>query len=253
VLESGKDYLAESRLTALAEEEGFASLAELLAELRGAPWNALQRKVVEAMTTNETTFFRGARPFEWLRRTVFPDLIARRADRRRLDIWCAGCSSGQEPYSVAMLLREDFPALARWRVRFLATDISRRVLERARAGRYSHLEVSRGLPPAFLAAYFREDGDEWEIREDIRALVEFREMNLAGPWTLGGEMDLVLMRNVLIYFDHDTRREILARLRRVLSPGGYLMLGTAEGTDPLDDGFERVESVRAALYRPRLP
>ena len=251
VLDEGKEYLAESRLTAVAREEGCASLQELVARLRAERWNGLHRKVVEAMTTNETSFFRDARCFEALRGRVLPDLVAERADRRRLAIWCAGCASGQEAYSVAMLLREQFPRLSQWHVTLLATDLSRHVLERARAGRYKSLEVSRGLPESLLAKYFRRQGAEWEIVEELRAAVEFRELNLAEPWDIGGEMDLVLMRNVLIYLDADTRRKVFDRLLRVLGPHGYLVLGTAEAAMRIPDALERVDVARAALYRPR--
>jgi chemotaxis protein methyltransferase CheR len=251
VLEKGKEYLAESRLTAVAREEGCGSLQELVARLRAERWNGLHRKVVEAMTTNETSFFRDLRCFDALRKRVLPDLIAERADRRRLAIWCAGCASGQEAYSVAMLLREHFPGLAQWEVTLFATDLSRHVLERARAGRYKSLEVSRGLPEALLAKYFRRQGAEWQIAEELRAAVEFRELNLAEPWPIAGEMDLVLMRNVLIYLDADTRRKVFERLLRVLSPSGYLVLGTAEAAIRTHEAFERVEVGRAALYRPR--
>jgi chemotaxis protein methyltransferase CheR len=251
VLEKGKEYLAESRLTAVAREERCASLQELVNRLRAERWNGLHRKVVEAMTTNETSFFRDVRCFEALRKRVLPDLIAERADRRRLAIWCAGCASGQEVYSVAMLLREHFPGLSQWHVSLLATDLSRHVLERARTGRYRALEVGRGLPDALLAKYFRRQGADWEIVEELRTAVEFRELNLAEPWPVLGEMDLVLMRNVLIYLDADTRRKVFDRLVRVLGPRGYLVLGTAEAAIRTHEALERVEVGRAALYRPR--
>jgi len=251
VLEPGKEYLAESRLLAVARREGLGSLAELVARLRGERWNPLHRKVVEAMTTNETSFFRDAHPFDALRRRILPEVLERRAAERVLRIWSAASSSGQEAYSIAMLLREEAAALRGWQVGILGTDLSAEMVARARAGRFSQLEVNRGLPATFLARYFRRRGMEWEIDEAVRGMVEFREMNLADAWPVLPEMDVVFMRNVLIYFDLDTKRAVLARVRRVLRPGGYLFLGGAETTINLDDGFERVVLDQAPAYRPR--
>jgi chemotaxis protein methyltransferase CheR len=251
VLEDGKAYLAESRLVPVARREGFGSVAELIARIRDERFGPLHRKVVEAMATNETSFFRDVHPFDALRTAVLPDVLARRAAERTFHVWCAAASTGQEPYSVAMLLREHFPQLAGWTVRLLATDLSTDVLGRARAGRFTQLEVNRGLPAAHLVRYFERQGPHWVLGEEVRRMVEFRELNLAEPWPVLPPMDVVLLRNVLIYFDLDTKREILAKLRRVLRPDGWLFLGGAETTLNVDDAFERVQVGRASAYRVR--
>jgi len=251
VLEDGKQYLVDNRLSVLARREGLASTQEVLAVLRAAPDGPMQRKVVEAMATTETLFFRDGKPYDALRNTILPELQSRRVAERRLTFWSCACSSGQEPYSVAMLVREHFPSLATWDLRMYASDISTEMLARSRAGRYSQLEASRGLPPVFLMKYFDRAGADWQIRSELRAMIEFRELNLAGPWCAMPTMDLIMLRNVLIYFDLETKRSVLAKVRRVLRPGGYLMLGTAETTVNLDDGFELVRSDGAAYYRLR--
>jgi len=248
LIEPGKEYLAECRLGALAQEEGCASVADLIARLRTPGSTALRRRVVEAMTTQETTFFRDVHPFEALRTVVLPQLVATRAASRELTIWCAACSTGQEPYSVAMLVREHFPSLLQWRLRILATDFSRAALERAAEGRYSAVEVSRGLSPDLLAKYFQRRGAEWRVRPDVRRMVEFAPINLGGPWKGVGPADVVLMRNVLIYFDVPTKRAILERVRAVVRPGGWLFLGAAETTLQVES-WERVQLGKAAGYR----
>jgi chemotaxis protein methyltransferase CheR len=250
VLEEQKAYLFEARLAPLARREGFDSLEALVRHLRGARADGLHRKVVESMTTNETSFFRDVHPFEALRQAVLPELLRRRAAERRLRVWCAACATGQEPYSVALLLREHFPELAGWDVRVLATDLSEEVLGRARLGRYSQAEVNRGLPARLLVKYFAKEGLEWQLREEVRRQVEFRQLNLAGPWT-GVPQDVVLLRNVLIYFDVADKRQVLARVRRVLRPDGALFLGGAETTLNLDGDFERAPFARACWYRVR--
>lgn len=251
VLEDGKQYLVHNRLSLLARREGLASAQEVIDRLLASPDGALQRKVVEAMTTTETLFFRDGKPYEALRKTILPELLRLRATERKLQIWSGACSSGQEPYSVGMLVREYFPALATWDVRLIATDISTEMLARSRAGRYSQLEVNRGLPRELLAKYFDKVEAEWQIRGDLRRMVEFRELNLAGSWSAVPPVDLILMRNVLIYFDVETKRRVLSKIRRVLRPGGILMLGTAETTMNLDDGFELLRSDGTSYYRLR--
>ena len=251
VLEDGKQYLVDNRLSQLARREGLASAQDVIDRLRAAPAGPLQRKVIEAMTTTETLFFRDAKPYEALRNAILPELVRMRGGERRLQIWSSACSSGQEPYSLGMLMREHFPALAAWNVRVLATDISTEMLARSRVGRYSQLEVGRGLPSSYLAKYFDKAGCDWQIRDDVRKMVEFRELNLAGPWAAMVPTDLVMLRNVLIYFDVATKRQILARIRKTLRPGGYLMLGTAETTMNLDDGFELQRSDGTTYYRVR--
>jgi chemotaxis protein methyltransferase CheR len=251
VLEEGKQYLVANRLSLLAKREGLGSAQEVIDRLRAAPGGPLQRKVVEAMTTTETLFFRDRKPYEALHHTIIPELIKLRAPERKLQIWSCACSSGQEPYSIAMLMREHFPALVSWSVRMIATDLSTEMLARARAGVYSQFEVKRGLPVALLAKYFDQTGLEWRIHHELRQMIEFRELNLAAPWTAMPAVDLIMLRNVLIDFDIDTKRQILGRIRKVLRPGGFLLLGTAETTMNLDDGFELVRSDGTSYYRSR--
>jgi chemotaxis protein methyltransferase CheR len=250
VLEPGKEYLVEARLGPLAGQLELGSVSELVGRLRAGPDGGLTARVVEAMVTTETLFFRDGQPFETLRKEVVPELVRRRAAERRLDVWCAACSTGQEPYSLALLLREHFPELGGWRVNVLATDLSAEVLGRARAGRYTQLEVNRGLPAALLVKYFRQHGREWELSEDVRRTVDFRELNLAGPWPVLPQMDLVFLRNVMIYFDVDTKKTILGQVARLVRPDGYLLLGTAETTHGLCDSFRRVEGLRGGFYQP---
>lgn len=249
VLEHGKEYLVEARLTPLAGREGFGSLEALIAHLRANHFNGTHRKVVEAMTTNETTFFRDLNPFEMLKKVLLPALIEKRQAARSLTIWSAACSSGQEPYSIAMLMRENFPALASWDVRILATDISQEMLARTCAGRYNQMEINRGLPAALLVKYFERQGLEWQIKPDLRAMLEVRELNLAEPWTQLPPVDVIFIRNVLIYFDIEMKKLVLRKLRQVLRPGGYLFLGGAETTLNLDSAFTRVNYDKAICYQ----
>jgi chemotaxis protein methyltransferase CheR len=251
VLEEDKQYLVESRLLPLAQREGFDSIASMVAWLGAKKFDGLQRKVVEAMTTNETSFFRDFHPFEALRKSVLPQLVLRRAASKELTFWSAGCSSGQEPYSLAILLQESFPSLAGWNVKIIASELSAEMLARAREGRYSQLEVNRGLPATLLIKYFRQHGSDWQIREDLRRRVEFQIVNLADAWPLLPPMDVVLMRNVLIYFGLGTKKNILGRVRQLLKADGFLFLGGAETTFNVDEAFERVQFDRTICYRAR--
>lgn len=249
VLDGSKAYLAEARLLPVARQLGLGSIADLVARLRIERGRELQTKVVEAMTTNETSFFRDRTPFEALRLHVLPRLVTARAKLQALRIWSAGCSTGQEPYSIAMMLRDYFTRLDDWDVSILATDLSHDVLGRARAGRYSQLEVNRGMPAEMLIGHFDRDGIAYQLRDDVRRMVDFRQLNLADPWPDLPRMDVVFLRNVLIYFDVPVRRAILQRVRRVLAPDGFLFLGGAETTLNLDDSFERVAIDKAGCYR----
>ncbi len=251
VLDSGKEYIAESRLAYLVSEEGFGSVRDLIQQLRANSFSSLHRRVVNAMTNNETWFFRDLVPFQALQKVILPKLIADRASEKSLRIWSAACSSGQEPYSIVMLLRENFPELRNWNVRVLATDISHAVLEKARNGRYSQLEINRGLPASILTRYFMRDGVNWVVADEIRAAVEFKELNLAEAWPLMPPADIIFLRNVLIYFDIETKKQILGKVRRQLRPDGYMLMGGAETTLNLDDSFERVQFESTAYYRPR--
>lgn len=249
VLETGKEYLAEFRLGAVAKREGFPSLAALVAQLRANPHDRLCQTVIEAMTTNETSFFRDQHPFEALRHHILPRLMAHRAHDHRLNIWCAASSSGQEPYSIAIVLRELGLCAPRWDIRFLATDISREMVTRAREGRYSAMEVNRGLPAPMLAKYFRNSQGRYEVVDELRHMIEFEELNLSEAWPPFPAIDLVFVRNVLIYFDTDSKKQILARIRRRMSPLGCLFLGSAETTVTLDGEFHKHQHGKASWYQ----
>jgi chemotaxis protein methyltransferase CheR len=252
VLEDGKGYLVQARLDSLARRLGLETTSGLVAELRKAgPRDPLRGQIVEAMTTNETSFFRDIHPFDALRTVILPDLIARRAKQKTLRIWCGAASTGQEPYTLAMLLKEHFAApLAGWDVKIDATDLSGDVLERARTGRYAQIEVNRGLPVSYLVKYFTRDGSEWVLKDDVRKMVEYRAMNLVERWPTMAPPDLVMMRNVLIYFDLPTKQKILANVRRVLRPDGYLFLGGSETTMSIDPLYTRQEVGKSVCYRP---
>ncbi len=249
VLESGKQYLVETRLTPIVRQLNLASISDLVTQLRAQPSNGMHAQIVEAMVTTETSFFRDHHPFEAMRKHVLPELIRRRGAERSLSVWCAASSTGQEPYSLALLLRESFPELARWRVSLLATDLSRDVLAKAREGRYNQIEVNRGLPASVLVKYFQQHSTSWQLNEDVRGMVEFREMNLAQPWPMLPPMDLILLRNVMIYFDVETKKAILGRVGRILRPDGYLLLGGAETTFNIDDSYRRVEQLKTGFYQ----
>ncbi len=251
VLAPGKEYLVEARLTPLAAREGCRSIEELVSRIRSQPPTPLHRKVVEAMTTNETSFFRARTPFEALEKVVLPQLLASRANEKEkvLNFWCAAASSGQEPYSIAMVLRERFPQLRGWTVRFLATDISREMLDRCRNGIYNQLEINRGLPPALLAKYFKKQKGEWQIDESLRKSIEFREMNIAVPWPYLPAMDVIFLRNVLIYFDAETKKSILSRVKTLLKPDGFFFLGTSEILGLTEQGLRPIPFAHSGCYQ----
>jgi chemotaxis protein methyltransferase CheR len=249
VIDPGKEYLAETRLASLASQQGCSSLQEFLGKLRTQSFNGLHRKVLDAMTNNETWFFRDGNPFAALKELVIPELMKRREAERNISIWSAACSSGQEAYSIAMLIRENF-CFPGWKFSILGTDFCSTILERAKAGLYRQTEVNRGLPARLLTRYFVQQGLHWQLKPEILSMASFRYLNLAEPWgdTLPAA-DIVLLRNVLIYFDVETRKEILGRVRRVLRPGGLLFLGCAETTLNLDDAFQRVQTNNSVYYR----
>lgn len=249
-LDAQREYLMEARLSTVAQREGFGSVSELLARVRAGGSSQLQWKVVEAMTTNETSFFRDVKPFEALRQVIIPYLIKARQAERKLTIWCAACSSGQEPYTISMLLREHFPELQNWKVSILATDIATDMLEKSKNGRYTQLEVNRGLPANYLVKYFKKDGVDWQIDESIRKMVEVKRMNLSVAWPLMPPMDLVMLRNVMIYFPVETKKQILKNMRSVMRPDGHLFLGTAETTINLDASFVCESFKNVSYYRP---
>lgn len=252
VLDASKTYLIESRLAPVARQAGVGSATDLVGLLRRDRRSKLYDVVVDAMTTNETSFFRDASLWKGMEEHILPALVEQRRASKTLTFWSAACSSGQEPYSLAMLLLERFPQVMRdYNVRIIATDLSAEMLGKSASGRYSQLEVNRGLPAPFLVKHFRRDGTHWQISDQIRSLIEFRAVNLVQPWPFIPAIDVLFCRNVLIYFDLPKKREILARCRDVLRPDGYLLLGGSETTLNIDDRYERVVAGTATTYRPR--
>jgi chemotaxis protein methyltransferase CheR len=247
-LDSSKEYLIDARLVPLARRLKLVGVGDIILKLKQRD-AAVERDVVDAMTTNETSFFRDVSPFEALKKSVLPDLITRRSAERKLSIWCAASSTGQEPYTIAMLLKENFPQLASWNLSFIASDLSRDVLNRARAGKFSQLEVNRGLPATLLVKYFKKQGLEWEISPDLRKMIDFKEINLLEAWPSMPPLDLIFIRNVLIYFNQETKRQILQRIRLLMRPEAYLFLGVAEGTMNIDEQFERGKFERSGCFQ----
>ena len=249
VLDDNKVYLVKARLSSLCREQDFDDLASLVRALRANPNGKLSDQVVEAMTTNESSFFRDGHPFELLRTNVLPKVVEARASERKLDLWCAAASSGQEPYTIAMVLKETLPELSTWNVKILATDINEAVLEKAVSGVYSQLEINRGLPAAKLVKYFSRDGITWKVNDELRKMIDFRALNLIGNWPVMPQFDIIFIRNVLIYFDIETKKLIFERLRKLLRPNGFLFLGAAETTINIDDGFERLRAGKTSCYQ----
>jgi chemotaxis protein methyltransferase CheR len=249
VLSADKEYLVESRLLPVARKAGLAGLGELVHALSLGNDEALMTSVVEAMMTNESFFFRDKIPFDHFRSTIMPALVAARRDARALRIWCAAASTGQEPYSLAMCLKEMQRELAGWRIELLATDLSNEVLEKARKGLYSQFEVQRGLPIQMLIKHFTQIGELWQVGPDVRAMVKYRQLNLLSEFGQLGVFDVIFCRNVLIYFDQQTKIDVLNRLARNIASDGYLILGAAETVVGLADSFKVVPDKRG-LYAP---
>ena len=237
VLTRDKAYLLESRLLPVARKCSLKSVDELVAAVRARPSGDLARDVVEAMTTNESFFFRDIKPFDQFKSFVLPALMKSRAARRQIRIWSAACSSGQEPYTLAMLLAEEHAKLAGWTIDILATDLSTEILDKAQAGLYSQFEVQRGLPIQYLVKYFKQQGDRWQIDPGIRSRVRYRVFNLLDDPASLGSFDVIFCRNVLIYFDQPTKTTVLERLSRVVAPDGFLYLGGAETVLGISDKF----------------
>jgi chemotaxis protein methyltransferase CheR len=235
-LDGDKLYLLESRLLPIAREAGLIDLASLTKRLQAGD-RELAQSVIDAMTTNETFFFRDRIPFDKFRKVMLPRLLDARAADRRLRVWCAACSTGQEPYSLAMLLDEEARRLTGWSIEILATDLSHRAIEIARQGLYSQFEVQRGLPITLLLRYFQRAGDRWQVNEFLRSRVTFREFNLLSDFRPLGTFDAIFCRNVLLYFDVPTKRDILARLSKALAPDGFMLMGSAETVIGLSDAF----------------
>ena len=247
-LSADKQYLIESRLLPLSRKSGLAGIGELVQKMKGGSADIITQ-VVEAMTTNETFFFRDKVPFDHFRDSIMPEILQARASRKTLRIWCAAGSTGQEPYSLAMCLKEMGAALSGWRVEILATDLSQEVLEKSRAGIYSQFEVQRGLPIQMLVKHFKQTGELWQINADIRAMVQHRQLNLLHDFSQLGAFDVIFCRNVLIYFDQDTKINIFNRLAKATEPDGFLVLGAAETVVGLTDVFKPYPE-RRGLYRP---
>jgi len=248
VLSADKQYLVESRLTPLARKAGIASLGELVGKLK-ANNERLIVDVVEAMTTNESFFYRDKVPFDHFTQAIMPAMLAARAKEKRIRIWCAAASTGQEPYSLAMCLKEMKDKLAGWRVEILGTDLSTEVLDKAKAGIYSQFEVQRGLPIQMLVKYFTQNGDTWQISPEIRGMVQYKSLNLLQDFAHLGRFDIVFCRNVLIYFDQETKVGVLNRIVKMMEPDGFLVLGAAETVVGLTEAFKPMSDKRG-LYAP---
>jgi chemotaxis protein methyltransferase CheR len=247
VLSAEKQYLVESRLLPLVRKNGFNAVADLVASIKATPQSPLAAAAVEAMTTNESFFFRDKIPFEHFRSVIMPALIRSRSKEKRIRIWCNACSTGQEPYSLAILLDGMRQELMGWAVEIMATDISNEVLARAKAGVYSQFEVQRGLPIQMLVEHFTQVGEQWQISSELRARVKYRPFNLLHDFAGLGTFDVVFCRNVLIYFDQETKTRVLDRLLRVTARDGYLVLGAAETVVGLTDAFKPTREHRG-LY-----
>ena len=256
VLDPSRDYLFATRLTKLLRNQGMSHLEELVERLKLSKDQVLERSIAEAMTINETSFFRDSRPFELLRTDLLPKLIEARRHVRALRFWSAACSTGQEAYSIAMSLLEHFPMLAGWNIRIEGTDISGEVVERARAGRYHRIEINRGLPARFVVRYFDHAGEDWVLKEEVRRMCNFRQANLCGPrppfHRCDDRFDAILLRNVMLYFSQETRRALLTNIHRLLPPDGFLLLGSTE--QPADPSlWTAVLAGGTCHFRPRQP
>ncbi|NQV60186.1 MAG: protein-glutamate O-methyltransferase [Alphaproteobacteria bacterium] len=239
-----KTYLLESRLNPVAKKNNLANLDELVAQVRLKRSEPLLRDITEAMTTNESFFFRDAKPFETFENAILPKLLADRAAKKSLRIWSAACSTGQEAYSLAMILRDMAPKLAGWRIEIVGTDISQEVLEKAKVGIYSQFEVQRGLPVKFLMKYFAQANELWQIDSAIRAMVSYKELNLLKDLKSLGTFDIIFCRNVLIYFDQPTKTQVLAAMSGILAKDGCLFMGAAETVLGISDVFQPIPGQR---------
>jgi chemotaxis protein methyltransferase CheR len=249
VLAPGKEYLVEARLIPVARAVGAANVTEFLAELQRRPDPAKQRKIIDALTTNETSWFRDREPFSALTDVVLPELVKSRASARKVRLWSAASSSGQEAFSLAITLQEHLPP--GWNYEIMGTDISTEMVKRAETAEYSQVEVNRGLPAAQLVQYFERAGAHWRVTPALRRNVSFRLMNLTAPLPAMQPFDVIFLRNVLIYFDVAVKRTVLQNVARLLRPDGWLFLGAAETTIGIDDNYERVAAGRTSAYRVR--
>ncbi len=250
-LEKEKGYLVESRLAKVAERAGVGDLGRLVLLLKTKhPPEEVINDTLEAMTTNETFFFRDTAPFEALKEKVLPVLIAKKKSEKAIHIWSAACSTGQEAYSIALTLREAFPHLSDWNIRITGTDVAGKVVAKAKEGVFNQSEINRGISPPMLAKYFTRSDENWKLRDEIRNMVQFRTMNLKNDWPSMARMDIIFLRNVLIYMDNESRKTIFGRAHRLLQSHGFLFLGAAETTFNISDLFKRADWKGAGCFQP---
>ncbi|MEQ1866447.1 MAG: protein-glutamate O-methyltransferase CheR [Micropepsaceae bacterium] len=252
VIGPDKIYLLDSRLAPVARQLQLANIDAVVAKVKAGD-EAVCKAVTEAMTTNETFFYRDKTPFEQFEKLILPHMLQARAKDRRLRIWSAAASTGQESYSLAMILREKAAQMRDWKIDIFGTDLSNEALAKAKAGAYSQFEVQRGLPVTHLVKYFAKQGEQWCIKDDIRAMVKFQTGNLLDPFTGFGTFDVVFCRNVLIYFDEATKRDILGRIAQLMPPDGYLLLGAAETVVGISSSFAPIDQVRGVFSKQGAP
>jgi len=248
-LGENKEYLLEARLIPIAQAHGMNGIEDLALSLRSRLDRSLEQEVMEAMTTNESSFFRDRRPFDELKASILPDIIAERKMTQKLRIWCSACSNGQEPYSIIMVLREHFPELANWNIQITATDLCTKALKRAEEGVYSQFEVQRGLPVQLLMKYFDQNEQGWKIKEDKGVSIQWKHLNLLEDFKHLGMFDIVFCRNVLIYFEPDLKRNILDRVRDQMNSSGVLLLGAAETVLGISDHYSKLSGCQSAIYQ----
>ncbi len=252
-LTQDKCYLLDSRLTPIARKWNYANLEAMTVALRVMPSADLIKDVVEAMTTNETSFYRDSKPFDQFRDVVLPHLMKTRAATKKVRIWCAAASTGQEPYSLAMLIKEQGAKLAGWNFEIIATDIDTAVLETAKKAEYSQFEVQRGLPIQMLMKYFEQKADRWALKQEIKSMVQYKYFNLLDPMAILGKFDIIFCRNVLIYFDRDTKAKVLGNMATLLPDDGFVFLGGAETVLGITDAFKPMENTRGIYIKPNSP
>lgn len=247
-IDSDKQYLVVARLTPLLKEFELETFGQLSEQLRLTSRPEIHSRVIDALTINETFFFRDIHPFEALKKIILPQIIEKRRETKTLNIWCGAASSGQEPYSIAMLLMDLIPDLDHWKIQFIASDISVSMLKRAEEGMYNQFEINRGLPLPYLAKYFKKSGDHWQIKDEVRKLVQFKRINLVDPWFLPS-MDIIFLRNVLIYFEEDIKKLILQKMEKTLDDEGFFFLGSSETLLGLLHQFERVDISKVNCFK----
>ena len=248
-LGENKEYLLEARLIPIAQAHGMNGIEDLALSLRSRLDRSLEQEVMEAMTTNESSFFRDKRPFEEFKNSVMPDLIAERKLTKKLRIWCAACSNGQEPYSIVMTLRESFPELIDWNIQIVGTDLCTKALSRAESGVYSQFEVQRGLPVQLLMKYFEQSEQGWKFNAGSGVNIQWKHLNLLEDFKHLGMFDIVFCRNVLIYFEPDLKRNILDRVRDQMNSSGVLLLGAAETVLGISDHYSKLSGCQSAIYQ----